>query len=54
MADTDRTKQDGDKWEENKESKEILAIFNFKKSSAHFLKATVTVNDAQRQLLDNA
>jgi hypothetical protein len=54
VAETDRTNQGADKWEENKESEEILAIFNFKKASSHFLKATVTVNDAQRQLLDNA
>jgi len=35
-----------DKWEENKENKEILAVFNLKKASTHFLKATVTVKDA--------
>ena len=50
-ADAEKTE---DKWEENKDSKETLAVFNYKKAAAHYLRATVNIRDGLRQLLDNA
>lgn len=41
-----------DKWEEIKNDKETLAIFNHKRASAHYLRAAVTVSKSQREFLD--
>jgi len=43
-----------DRWEEMKSSKETLEIYNNKKASAHYLKATITVGQAERAFLDEA
>lgn len=43
-----------DRWEEMKVAKETLEIFNAKKAAAHYLKATITVGEAQRAFLDEA
>ena len=43
-----------DRWEEMKQSKETLEIYNNKKASAHYLKATITVGQAERAFLDEA
>lgn len=46
--------EETDKWEEMKDSKETLEIYNFKKSAAHYLQATITVGVAQRTFLDES
>lgn len=41
-----------DKWEEIKNDKETLAVFNHKRASAHYLRAAVNVSKSQRDFLD--
>ena len=43
----------GDKWEEMKDQRETLAIYNHKKASTHFLKAAIDIAKAQREFNDN-
>ena len=43
-----------DQWEENKFQKEKLEVFNNKKASAHYLKATIAVGEAERVFLDES
>lgn len=45
-------KPDKDKWEEIKQDKETLAVFNHKKAAAHYMKAAIGVTKSQREFLD--
>ena len=45
---------EADKWEEMKDSKETLEIYNYKKQAAHYLQATIAVGVAQRTFLDES
>lgn len=41
-----------DRWEEMKNDKETLAVFNHKKASTHYLRAAIAVSKSQREFLD--
>ena len=41
-----------DKWEEIKNNKETLAVFNHKKASAHYLRAAIAISKSQREFMD--
>lgn len=41
-----------DKWEENKNSKEELSIFNHKRASVHFMEMSNQVSKQQRYFMD--
>ena len=45
-------KDDG-KWEEIKENREALAIFNHKKASAHYLEVANAISVKQRTFMDS-
>ena len=53
-AKEDDVEEEEDKWEENKQSKEAIEVYNFKKGAAHYLKATIATTQAQRVFLDEA
>merc|ERR1712060_713498 len=40
--------------EEMKDSKETLKIFNCKKAATHYLRATISLGEAERAILDEA
>jgi hypothetical protein len=44
----------GDKWEENKQEKESIEVFNYKTRSIKFLKSTVKGSLARKALLDES
>jgi len=41
-----------DKWEEEKDNREIVAIYNHQKASVHYLEASVAIAEAQREFMD--
>jgi len=41
-----------DKWEEEKESRELLDIHNHRRASVHYLQAAIAVSEAQICLVD--
>jgi len=44
--------EEQDKWEEEKESRELLDIHNHRRASVHYLQAAIAVSDSQVQMND--
>jgi len=53
-ADAQAEEEGADRWEEMKEAKETLEVYNHKKAAAHYLQAAIAVGEAQRTFLDEA
>ena len=52
--DDDAANDNVDRWEEMKQSKETLEIYNHKKASSHYLHATITMGQAERTFTDES
>lgn len=51
---TDEVPKGDGKWEENKDNKECLAVFNHKKASVHYLELANQISVKQRTFMDSA
>jgi len=49
---TKACQEEADKWEEDKDDKEVLEIFNNKRASVHYMQGAIQVADAQIALND--